>query len=203
MRAGERGRGHVQLRDGAGLGDYRARHNAFAPGCRPDHRASAPRRSSTGFICYGSPRSSFARSSGGGSNSTCRRRRNGRSRSTCSCSPTRFSSIFGACCSSPAICGYDGYKDYFYSRRRWFFGLVLLGQLVDVADTLLKGIAHFRSLGATYPIGIAVLSALLLIAMWTRMRALSFRLCHFRSRLPGALPHVPFLHRRLGERLPH
>jgi uncharacterized membrane protein YkvA (DUF1232 family) len=66
------------------------------------------------------------------------------------------------------LAGYDGYKDYFYSRRRWFFGLVLLGQLVDVADTLLKGIAHFRSLGASYPIGIAVLSALLLIAMWTR-----------------------------------
>jgi hypothetical protein len=66
------------------------------------------------------------------------------------------------------LAGYDGYKDYFYSRRRWFFGLVLLGQLVDVADTLLKGIAHFRSLGASYPVGIAILSALLAIAMWTR-----------------------------------
>ena len=64
--------------------------------------------------------------------------------------------------------GYDGYKDYFYSRRRWFFGLVLLGQFVDVADTLLKGMAHFRSLGPSYPIGIVSLSALLLIAMVTR-----------------------------------
>lgn len=64
--------------------------------------------------------------------------------------------------------GYEGFKDYFYSRRAWFFGLVLLGQLVDIADTLLKGLAHFRSLGPGYPIGISVLSVLLLIAMRTR-----------------------------------
>ena len=64
--------------------------------------------------------------------------------------------------------GYDGFKDYFYSRRGWFFGLVLAGQAVDVADTLLKGVAHFRSLGPAYVIGIAALSALLLIAMRTR-----------------------------------
>jgi hypothetical protein len=64
--------------------------------------------------------------------------------------------------------GYDGFKDYFYSRRRWFFGLVLAGQIVDVADTLLKGIDHFRSLGPSYLIGIVTLSVLLLIAMRTR-----------------------------------
>jgi len=64
--------------------------------------------------------------------------------------------------------GYEGYKDYFYARRGWFFGLVLLGQFVDLADTLLKGIDHFRSLGPSYPIGVAVLSVLLVIAMRTR-----------------------------------
>ena len=68
------------------------------------------------------------------------------------------------------LAGYDGFEDYFYSRRRWFFGLLLLGQAVDVADTLLKGLAHFRSLGPSYPVGIAILSALLLIAMLTRSR---------------------------------
>jgi hypothetical protein len=66
------------------------------------------------------------------------------------------------------LSGYDGFKDYFYSRRGWFFGLVLAGQAVDVADTLLKGLAHFRSLGPSYVIGIATLSVLLLIAMRTR-----------------------------------
>lgn len=66
------------------------------------------------------------------------------------------------------LAGYDGFKDYFYSRRAWFFGLVLAGQAVDVADTLLKGIAHFRSLGAAYVVAIATLSVLLLVAMRTR-----------------------------------
>jgi hypothetical protein len=66
------------------------------------------------------------------------------------------------------LVGYDGFKDYFYSRRRWFFGLALAGQAIDVADTLLKGIGHFRSLGPSYPIVIVVLSVLFLFAMRTR-----------------------------------
>jgi hypothetical protein len=66
------------------------------------------------------------------------------------------------------LTGYEGFKDYFYSRRGWFFGLLLAGQAVDVADTLLKGWTHFRSLGASYPIGIGTLSILALIAMRTR-----------------------------------
>ncbi len=64
--------------------------------------------------------------------------------------------------------GYAGFKDYFYSRRGWFFGLLVVGQLVDVADTLLKGVAHFRSLGPSYLAAIVGLSVLMLIAMRTR-----------------------------------
>ena len=52
------------------------------------------------------------------------------------------------------LAGYDGFKDYYYSRRRWFFGLLLVGQAVDLADTLLKGMDHFRSLGPSYPVGV-------------------------------------------------
>ena len=66
------------------------------------------------------------------------------------------------------LAGYDGFKDYFYSRRGWFFGLVLAGQGVDVADTLLKGLDHFRSLGVSYVIAIVSISVLLLIAIRTR-----------------------------------
>lgn len=64
--------------------------------------------------------------------------------------------------------GYDGFEGYFYSRRGWLFGLLLVGQAIDVADTLLKGIDHFRSLGTTYIVSIVTLSVLLLIAMRTR-----------------------------------
>lgn len=66
------------------------------------------------------------------------------------------------------LIGYNGFKDYFYSRRRWFFGIGLAGQAIDVADTLLKGVGHFRSLGVSYVIAIATISVLFLIAMRTR-----------------------------------
>jgi hypothetical protein len=66
------------------------------------------------------------------------------------------------------LAGYEGFKDYYYSRRCWFFGLVLAGQAVDVVDTLLKGMDHFRSLGPSYPIAVVSVSVLLMIAMWTR-----------------------------------
>lgn len=47
---------------------------------------------------------------------------------------------------------YDGYRDYFLSRRRWFFGLLATAYVVDVGDTLLKGAEYFASLGALYPV---------------------------------------------------
>jgi hypothetical protein len=36
---------------------------------------------------------------------------------------------------------YQGYQDYFLSRRRWFFGFVALTEALDVVDTLIKGVA--------------------------------------------------------------
>jgi hypothetical protein len=66
------------------------------------------------------------------------------------------------------LTGYDGFKDYFYSRRTWFFGVGLAANLVDIADTLLKGAAHFLALGPLYLIGEATLTILFLIALRTR-----------------------------------
>jgi len=64
--------------------------------------------------------------------------------------------------------GYDGYKDYFYSRRRWLFGTGIAQVLIDLGDTLLKGWAHFASLGIGYPIAGATMIALFMIASITR-----------------------------------
>ena len=66
------------------------------------------------------------------------------------------------------LADYDGFEDYFYSRRKWFFGVNLAGIGVDVADTLLKGVEHFRSLGPSYPIIMATLATLFAIGMLTR-----------------------------------
>ncbi len=47
---------------------------------------------------------------------------------------------------------YDGYRDYFLSMRRWFFGLLALAYVLDLGDTLLKGSDYFKSLGLSYPL---------------------------------------------------
>lgn len=47
---------------------------------------------------------------------------------------------------------YDGYRDYFLSRRRWFFGFLAAAYVIDIGDTLLKGTDYFLSLGLKYPL---------------------------------------------------
>lgn len=55
---------------------------------------------------------------------------------------------------------HDNFKDYFLSRRRWFFGLLAATLVVDTLDTLAKGMAHFNSLGIEYPVSQALLMLL-------------------------------------------
>jgi hypothetical protein len=69
-----------------------------------------------------------------------------------------------------SIAEYSGYEDYFYSRRRWFFGLFALTFVFDFADTLAKGEEHLSYLGVEYLIRAPVYVVLSLIAMWTANR---------------------------------
>ena len=66
------------------------------------------------------------------------------------------------------ISEYEGYGDYFMSRRAWFFGLLILSLLMDIGDTWLKGARHFASLGAEYPVRIALMAGLCLAACFVR-----------------------------------
>lgn len=61
--------------------------------------------------------------------------------------------------------GYVGFKDYFYSRRAWFFGLSIAFLLIDVGDTLLKGMDYFVGLGPEYIVSRIVKLTLYGIAM--------------------------------------
>jgi hypothetical protein len=63
---------------------------------------------------------------------------------------------------------YAGYEDYFMSRRKWFFGILALTAIADVADTLLKGVDYFNSFGFEYPAQTIVTVALCLVAVATR-----------------------------------
>lgn len=63
---------------------------------------------------------------------------------------------------------YAGYRDYFMSRRRWFFGILALIFIVDVADTLLKGPAHYNSYGIEYLLRTVLIVGGSVVAMFTR-----------------------------------
>lgn len=63
---------------------------------------------------------------------------------------------------------HDGFRNYFYSRRNWFFGLLIAYLLIDLVDTSLKGPAHFASLGLEYPIATLSFSLLALVALLIR-----------------------------------
>ena len=45
---------------------------------------------------------------------------------------------------------YDGFRDYFLSRRRWFFALLAATFIIDIYDTMLKGPDHIAQLGMGY-----------------------------------------------------
>ena len=47
---------------------------------------------------------------------------------------------------------YGGAKGYFFSKSKWFFGILVLFNIADLCDTLLKGAEYFASLGLEYPL---------------------------------------------------
>jgi hypothetical protein len=60
------------------------------------------------------------------------------------------------------------FSEYYYERRRWFFGLLIITFVVDVVDTLFKGMDYFANLGLQYPVGVVVFVALFILAMVSR-----------------------------------
>ena len=64
---------------------------------------------------------------------------------------------------------YAGFRDYFHSRRGWFFGLLALSFGVDLLDSLVKGHDYLQGLGAAYLLRNAAFIALCLAAI--RIRA--------------------------------
>lgn len=66
------------------------------------------------------------------------------------------------------ISEYKGYKEYFYSRKGWFFTLLAITFVIDLGDTMLKGGAYIHSLGIEYLFRNCILFVLCLIAIRVR-----------------------------------
>lgn len=50
-----------------------------------------------------------------------------------------------------SISEYKGFKDYFFSKKNWFFSFLIALFVADFGDTLLKGSAYMDSLHWEYP----------------------------------------------------
>lgn len=65
---------------------------------------------------------------------------------------------------------YSGWREYFESRRAWFFGLLALSFAVDVVDTWLKGLGYLMSLSLEYPVRLGAYLVLFAVAAAVRHR---------------------------------
>jgi hypothetical protein len=91
---------------------------------------------------------------------------------------------------------YDGFKSYFYSRRRWFFGVLAAMFVIDIWDTIVKGRTYVHMLGFEYDVRTFAFIACSLIAIKTKNEYF-----HAAFALIGTLYEVSFIIRlyyRLG-----
>jgi len=63
---------------------------------------------------------------------------------------------------------YRDYREYYYARRHWFFGVLALAYVIDMADTVIKGSSYFHSFGTEYVVRNCAYVASSVIAIATR-----------------------------------
>lgn len=65
---------------------------------------------------------------------------------------------------------YQGYEDFFMSRRAWFFGFFALTVIFDIFDSSLKGWDYLTTFDLEYALQVPISLALCLIAVFSRNR---------------------------------
>ena len=63
------------------------------------------------------------------------------------------------------LADYSGWRDYFQSRRAWFFSIMATSYAIDFVDTLIKGKSYYDHFGVEYPIRNGLMVVLSLVAM--------------------------------------
>jgi hypothetical protein len=66
----------------------------------------------------------------------------------------------------------ENFKEYFFSTRKWFFIILLILNLIDIPDTILKGHGHILNLGIGYAIVTTVNIILSVVAIFSRKELL-------------------------------
>lgn len=65
------------------------------------------------------------------------------------------------------ISEYQGYRDYYYARRQWFFGIVAFTYPIDALDAYIKNGAHIASMSTIHIVRTVLCTLLCLVAVYT------------------------------------
>ena len=63
---------------------------------------------------------------------------------------------------------FENNREWFLSRRQWFFGFLALFYVFDFTESVLKGAEYLQTLGPMYPVRNALYVIGCLLAIWTR-----------------------------------
>jgi hypothetical protein len=66
---------------------------------------------------------------------------------------------------------------HFFANKNWFFGIQLVAFLIDIPETLAKGVSHLRDVPRQYMAYIPVILIICVIGLWTTNRRVHGALC--------------------------
>jgi hypothetical protein len=69
------------------------------------------------------------------------------------------------------------FEAFFFEHRRWFFGLQILALLIDIPETLGKGVTHLRDVPKEYIIVLPALIGLCVVGLISRNRRVHAVVC--------------------------
>ena len=66
---------------------------------------------------------------------------------------------------------------HFFANKSWFFGIQLVAFLIDIPETLAKGVSHLRDVPREYEIFIPTILIICIIGLWSTNRRVHGALC--------------------------
>ena len=66
---------------------------------------------------------------------------------------------------------------YYFANNRWFFGLLVLALLIDIPETLWKGVAHLRDVPPQYAYFLPTLLLIAILSALSKSRRVHAVLC--------------------------
>jgi hypothetical protein len=77
----------------------------------------------------------------------------------------------------PDLSGELDCEQYFYENKSWFFGIQLLAFLIDIPETLAKGVSHLRGVPRQYVVFIPIVLTICVVGLVTSNRRVHGALC--------------------------